>query len=178
MIVQVKGNQKTLLHDCERITTDTKPDDVYQEPLTKGRNRIESRTASTYFYPLLSDPVKWASVMMIIKVARFCRRFDTKSQQWRESHETAFYISTIDLDAQTACHAIRQHWGIENRNHYVRDVTLGEDASRIRVNPHIFAKLRSFALNILRHNRVQNVSVELFDNCIDLQRVLNYYGVL
>ncbi len=82
------------------------------------------------------------------------------------------------LSAEAFCTAIREYWGIENQNHYVRDVTLGEDASRIRVNPHIFAKLRSFALNILRNNQVENVSTEIFDNCMLLERVLNYVGVL
>jgi hypothetical protein len=38
---------------------------------------------------------------------------------------------------------------------------MGEDRSRIRCNPQIFAKLRSFALNILRKNKVENVSGEL-----------------
>ena len=55
---------------------------------------------------------------------------------------------------------------------------MGEDKSRIRVNPHSFAKLRSFALNILRKNNVENVSLELFDNCMNLDNVLNYVGVL
>lgn len=55
---------------------------------------------------------------------------------------------------------------------------MGEDKSRIRTNPHIFAKLRSFALNILRKNNVENVSLELFDNSMALDNVLNYVGVL
>ena len=36
-------------------------------------------------------------------------------------------------------------------------MTLGEDASRIRQNPGIFAHLQSFALNLLRKNKVENV---------------------
>ena len=54
---------------------------------------------------------------------------------------------------------------------------MGEDKSRIRVNPHIFAKLRSFALNTLRANHVVNISAELFDNCMNLNRVLDYVGI-
>lgn len=42
------------------------------------------------------------------------------------------------------------HWGIENRCHYVLDVTLNEDASQISVNPGVFAQLRTWALNCLR----------------------------
>ena len=44
-------------------------------------------------------------------------------------------------------------------------------------NPHIFAKLRSFALNILRKNKVKNVSRELFRNCMDINRLFDYAGI-
>ncbi|MCP4359234.1 MAG: ISAs1 family transposase, partial [Chloroflexi bacterium] len=120
----------------------------------------------------------WGLVKVIIKVTRYRRVFDTKTKTWKESDEVSYYISTIDLSARLFCQAIRNHWGIENRDHHVRDVTLGEDKSRIRINPHIFAKLRSFALNILRKNKVENVSSELFDNCMNLENVLNYDGIL
>jgi hypothetical protein len=45
----------------------------------------------------------------------------------------------------------------KNRSHYVRDGNFREDASRIRCNPGIFARPRSFASNILRFNGVENV---------------------
>lgn len=153
------------------------PDDIYEEPKTKERNRIESRRASVFFYPLLTHFLEWGLVKAIVEIQRFREEYSTKQKQWIQSHETAYYISTIDLDAQTLCQAIRGHWGIENRNHHVRDVTLLEDKSRIRVNPHMIAKLRSFALNLLRKNEVENVSLELFDNCMDFQNILNYDGI-
>jgi hypothetical protein len=56
-------------------------------------------------------------------------------------------------------------------------VTLKEDASRIRKNPGIFARLRSFALNILRKNKVNNVSEALFDNALNLNLIFEYQGV-
>jgi predicted transposase YbfD/YdcC len=177
-IVQVKGNQKTLLNDCQTIAETTTPDEVYQEPVTKTRNRIESRQVEIFISPTLTDHEKWTLVKVVIKVERYRQVFDTKTKSWKNSDETSFYISTILLSAQEFCQAIRNHWGIENRNHHVRDVTMGEDKSRIRINPHIFAKLRSFALNILRKNNVENVSLELFDNCMSLDNVLNYVGVL
>jgi hypothetical protein len=63
-------------------------------------------------------------------------------------------------------------WGIENRDHYVRDVTLGEDGSRIRHRPGGMACIRSAALNILRANGVQNVSQALYINALNLDRLL------
>lgn len=176
--MQVKSNQKTLLNDCQSISETTTPDEVYQEPLTKARNRIESRKVEIFISPALTHDQKWTLVKVVVKVERYRQLFDTKTKSWKNSDETSFYISTIVLSAQAFCQAIRNHWGIENRNHYVRDVTMGEDKSRIRTNPHIFAKLRSFALNILRKNNVENVSLELFDNAMALDNVLNYVGVL
>lgn len=176
--MQVKGNQKTLLHDCQTLVATTPPDEVYQEPVTKTRNRIESRKVEIFISPALTDTEQWTLVKVVVKVQRFRQFLDTKTNTWKNSDETSFYISTIILRAREFCQAIRHHWSIENRNHYVRDVSMGEDKSRIRTNPHIFAKLRSFALNILRKNNVENVSLELFENCMNLDKVLNYAGVL
>jgi predicted transposase YbfD/YdcC len=177
VIVQVKGNQKTLFEDCKTITSTLSPDESYQEPTTKGHNRIECRSVAVFTHPLFRDADKWHLVEAMVKVDRKRWSFDTKNDCWKPSHETSHYIATTILDAETFCQAIRNHWGIENSDHYVRDVTLGEDKSRIRTNPHIFAKLRSFALNILRANHVENVSLALFENCLNINNVLNYVGV-
>jgi predicted transposase YbfD/YdcC len=55
--------------------------------------------------------------------------------RWRERSETSFYVCQSALSAADFAEAVRAHWTIENRNHHVRDVTLGEDQSRIRVQP-------------------------------------------
>ena len=58
----------------------------------------------------------------------------------------------------------------------VRDVTLGEDRSRIRHNPGSFARMRSFALNILRSSGVTNIAEALYDNALSFDRILSYVG--
>jgi len=78
------------------------------------------------------------------------------------------------LCAKQAHQIIINHWGIENKNHYVRDVSLQEDASRIRVNAYNLSVLRSLALNILRKNGVSNIKGELYENSIHWTRVFNY----
>ena len=78
------------------------------------------------------------------------------------------------LDAPTLGRIVRGHWGIENRSHHVRDRILREDASRIRTKPGIFARLRSFALNLLRANGVANVSEAIYANALCLDRLLAY----
>ena len=56
----------------------------------------------------------------------------------------------------------RKHWRIENKLHYTRDVTLCEDASRIRKNPGVFARMRSFAYNILRINQSDTIAQDRY----------------
>src|SRR5215210_5026460 len=82
----------------------------------------------------------------------------TMTGLWERTSEVAYFIADIALPATACAHAIRGHWGIENRLHYVRDVSFREDDSRIRRNPGNFARLRSFAANILRFNSVHNMS--------------------
>jgi predicted transposase YbfD/YdcC len=178
VIVQVKENQKRLFNDCQTTAETMSPDDVYQEPWTKARNRIESRKVEIFTDIVISDQDKWQLVEAIVKVERKKQGFDTEAKCWKRSDETSFYIATTVFSAQVFCQAIRNHWGIENSNHHVRDVTMGEDKSRIRTNPHIFAKLRSFAINILRANNVENASLTLFKNCMNINDVLNYAGVM
>ena len=176
-IIQVKENQKTLLNDCINISATCSPIDNYQEPENRQRNRIERRTIEIYDNTNLSDKDNWNLVQAIIKVERKRQTFDTKTKSFKCSDEISFYIATTLLDAKQCCEVIRLHWRIENKNHYVRDVSMNEDNSRIRINPHIYAKLRSFALNVLRANAKTNVQLELFENCMNFTQVLNYVGI-
>ncbi len=76
--------------------------------------------------------------------------------------ETAFYISNTPVTATRAAEAIRAHWAIETTSHYSRDVTFGEDRSRIRANPGVFARLRSFGFNILKANHTNTLSQDRY----------------
>jgi len=54
---------------------------------------------------------------------------------------------------------------------------MNEDKSSIRNNPGISAGLRSFALDILRVNKVKNIADELYYNCISIVNILSYKGI-
>ena len=97
-------------------------------------------------------------VQSIIRVTRSVLHRSAATGLWHETSEVALFVADITLPAAVCAKAIREHWGIENRSHYVRDGSFAEDASRIRCNPGIFARLRSFATNILRFNNVHNLS--------------------
>ena len=66
--------------------------------------------------------------------------------------ETRYYITSLPNDAARILHAVRSHWGIENTLHWVLDVILGEDRSRIRKDhaPENMAALKRFALSLLK----------------------------
>ena len=69
--------------------------------------------------------------------------------------ETRYYITSLPNDAARILHAVRSHWGIENTLHWVLDVILGEDRSRIRKDhaPENMAALKRFALSLLKQEK-------------------------
>ena len=98
----------------------------------------------------------------MIRVERDVLTRSAKTGLWQRSSETAFYLATTAIPAVRAASAIRDHWRVENTSHYSRDVTMGEDRSRIRCNPGLFARLRSFAFNILKANRTDTLSQDRY----------------
>ena len=100
---------------------------------------------------------EWEHYALVgLRVSRVTHHKIAATGLWKTSREVSWYIT--DRTGQSAAYygaVIRGHWDVENPNHYVRDVALQEDASRIRKNPGIMARLRSFGLNILRLNGIK-----------------------
>jgi hypothetical protein len=83
-------------------------------------------------------------------------------------------------DARVLLDWWRGHWGIENRVHWVRDVTMGEDASRIRTAaaPQVMAGLRNAAISLLRLSGVANIAEALRENFYHVPNLLTTLGIL
>jgi predicted transposase YbfD/YdcC len=90
----------------------------------------------------------WPKLAQVVRVER------ERSDATGGSAEVAYFITSLGRDRADAARLldlVRAHWHIENRLHYVRDVTLGEDACRVRSGsaPQALAALRNGVIHLL-----------------------------
>jgi predicted transposase YbfD/YdcC len=150
----LKDNQPILREDVEAVATAAEPVDTATAS-DRGHHRSETRAVAVFDAHQAVAGTEWEDlVASIIQVTRTTHKRNSKTGLWDTTASVAYYLASKPAPASIFADAIRSHWGIENRNHYPRDVAFDEDASRIRVNPGVFARLRSFAFNILRINGV------------------------
>lgn len=163
LIVQLKDNQPSLCQKVEAACVTAMPLSGVQTVDAKRRNRHEIRAIAVFDATPAVTGTEWEPyVAAVIQVERAVNAFQPATGLWKASLETSFYLSNRAVDAKLAADAIRKHWGIENKSHYTRDVTLREDASRIRKNPGVFARMRSFAYNILRCNQSDTIAQDRY----------------
>ena len=167
LIAQVKSNQPGLLASVERLCQDKAPSERHASLDDKARSRHEERLTEVF---QVCDALKesdWQDLIAsVIRVRRDRLERNAKTGLWKSSSETAYYVASFKPTAKFAATAVRGHWGIENRLHYTRDTTMAEDASRVRINPGILARIRSFAVNILRANKVTNMADTRYRNAL------------
>ena len=120
----------------------------------KGHGRIETRQCDlitlTPNDPLWGDVQgQWSGLISLARIT--CMRQMGK----KRSREVRYFISSIPHQAKRVLMAVRTHWGIENRLHYVLDVSMDEDACRIRSNhgAENMAVLRHISLNLLQQEK-------------------------
>ena len=125
---------------------------------TKAHGRMETRalTRST----ALAGYVDWPELGQAFRLVR------KRALRGKTTTQTVFGITSLPpdhADARTLLHLTRQHWGIENRVFYVRDVTLGEDHCRVRTGsaPVILSTLRNVVINLLSARKVTNKAAAL-----------------
>ncbi len=151
-MVAVKANQKRLYSQLQLKTQQTTPISV--DISTERRSdRVTTRTVSI-FDDLSDISSEWVGLKRLVKVERIGTRAGKPYEQ------VAYYISSLSLHAAQFAQGIRSHWGIENRLHWVKDVVLQEDSSRIRLGnaPANLSIMRSLAIAILRYNGYSSIT--------------------
>ena len=96
--------------------------------------------------------------------------------------ETRYFITSVPRPVAGAAGLLswsRGHWTIENRSHYVRDVSLGEDASRIRKGsgPQVMAALRNLAIGFLRSTGAHNIAAAMRRNAARVGELFTKLGI-
>ena len=178
LLVQLKDNQAQLAETVASHAANHAPADPAASQ-NNGRSRQEHRSVEVFPVGSVLAQTEWGGfIQTIIRVTRRTWLRCSATGSWNQRGEVATYVSSATgLHASQWADIIRGHWGIENRNHYVRDVSCSEDRSRIRDNPGIMARARSFALNIMRHNGGTNIAQELWKGALSLEHILAYKAI-
>ena len=149
-VFTVKANRPTLLAALKTLPWNKVP--VGSSTTTAGRHghgRHARRTIKVIDVPALPG---WPEFPGIAQVAQLRR---TVTRHGKKSVEVVYLITSANFhDAPPAVLTawVREHWGIENRLHWVRDVSFDEDRSQVRTGhaPHVMAALRNTVISILR----------------------------
>lgn len=126
--------------------------------MDKGHGRRERRTLVST--TILCGYVHWPGLAQVFRLTR------ERTVKGQTTVEVVYGITSLPRNRAQASRLlalIRRHWGIENKLHYVRDVTLGEDACRVRKgsSPQVLASLRNAALHLLKRFNPTNVAAAI-----------------
>ena len=154
-VLALKKNQEKLHEIVEVLFSDpneitaTKPD--YHKEVNKGHGRIEVRECwatddKQYLQYIEQELGHWEGLQSLIMV-KSERRINGDS-----STETRYFISSLPPDAKQLLYTIRSHWGVENKLHWVLDMSFREDESRVRQGnaTENLAIMRHLCLNLLK----------------------------
>jgi predicted transposase YbfD/YdcC len=147
-VLAVKENQPGLLADIKDSFQMLAADAVAEE-VDCEHGRVERRNCSVVAdLSLLERPFEWASLQALVRIES--ERYHKVSG--KTEREIRYYITSLKPDARRLNGAIRQHWGIENKLHWVLDVGFGEDLDRKRAGhaAQNFSLLNRIALNLLK----------------------------
>lgn len=150
--MEVKANQPELRWELERLFEDAR---LVAETGTRtrttdlGHGRLEVRTCRTS--TALTGYTDWPELAQ----AACIERTRTVMTTGVVTRETAYLVTSLAPDRADAAALLRLnrgHWGIENRSHWVRDETFGEDRSRVRTGtgPRAVAGVRNGVIATLR----------------------------
>jgi predicted transposase YbfD/YdcC len=162
-VMTVKGNMPTLYRQLKKLPWARIP---AVSSVSTDHGRRARRTIKAVLAPA------WIGFAGAAQVAQLRRTVTRKGKKTVE----VVYLITSDSDAGPAALAawVRGHWEIENKLHWVRDVTYQEDKSLVRTGnaPRVMATLRSVAISLLRLDGHSNIAAANRHHARDPQRTL------
>jgi predicted transposase YbfD/YdcC len=177
-VLTVKANQPTLFAACQRLLSgpahEFAPEHV---AVDRGHGRTEQRTTRVAAVSAESG-IDFPHAAQAFRVRRDTGGLDGQ----RTRKEVAYCITSLTTEragpARLTGHT-RDHWQIENRLHWVRDVTYDEDRSQIRTGagPRVMASLRNLAISALRLHGHTNIAAALRWTARDPHRSLKILGI-
>ncbi len=169
----VKANQPQLFEDLRLLFAPPSPakragegilrlPQQHAQTTDKGHGRVEIR--SIRVSSELKGYSDWPGLEQVFEIRR---RWYAKGE-WRE--EVRYGVTSLPATVgipERLLKLKRGHWTIENRLHYVKDVTMGEDRSTVHVDngPKIMAALRNTAISLLRRAGFSTIAARLRYNC-------------
>jgi len=155
-VLSVKDNQPHLFEDLQLAFADALENDFaglehsFHEEVYKGHGRIETHRVYTILDPEgIRDRELWKDLKAITLIC------SERQQAGKEdTFELRYYIGSKKTSAATYANCVRGHWGIENGQHWVLDVSFDEDRSRMRTDHSAenMALLRRLALSLLKQH--------------------------
>jgi predicted transposase YbfD/YdcC len=156
-ILAVKENKGHLLEEI-KDSFQMLAADAVEEEIDYGHGRVEQRRCSVIAdLSLIEKAAEWASFQGIVRIQS--ERFHKATG--KTETEIRYYITSLAPDAMRLNRSIRQHWGIENKLHWVLDVGFGEDLDRKRAGhaAQNFSVLNRIALNLLKQDKTSKRGV-------------------
>ena len=173
-VLALKGNHETVHEEVknfldEALTEISRPRPVgaklskaaaslaVLETVEKDHGRLETRR----FYQSaeldwFADRAKWEGLRSVGMVEAI------REIGAQRTVERRYYLTSLPLGVETFARAVRGHWGVENKLHWVLDVCFREDQSRARVGyaAENLATLRRLALNLLKREKTKKRGIK------------------
>lgn len=148
-LLGLKGNQSGTQQQVEMLFVHRAANSSHEE-ISKGHGRIEVRQCDVIDDPALIAQIEgWPELRSIVRIRSSRQELSAGKEP---SEEIRFHISSAQGPAEQFNTWVRQHWGVENKVHWVLDVIFREDEDRIRKGhaDENMAIVRHTALNICR----------------------------
>ncbi|GAC1689943.1 MAG: ISAs1 family transposase [Ktedonobacteraceae bacterium] len=163
----VKLNQPTLYKDIQDFFDDPDAEQdewQYAKRAQKGHGRLETREIWTSTQMNEWFERDWTGLAQIFRLRRVVKEGD------KQREEVVYGITNLPRKKASAARLLalqQEHWHIENRLHYRRDVTLGEDACQVRIAgaPQAVAALNGAVLALMDWLQIRNVASQMRHFC-------------